>query len=152
MRNVNPPTLAEVIHLQDHAPRSLETAAASINRHIDLFTRAARSCQAHRVRAGHELIAVRKRIPEGEWEAWCADNIHRSMGDIRKMMAMARTGHPEMAAEEERATNREAQQRSRANRADVSAVKRLARDFAALDENEKAEFMSLTGLEKCSHD
>ena len=60
--------------------------------------------------------------------------------------------HPEMAAEEERATNREAQQRSRANRADVSAVKRLARDFAALDENEKAEFMSLTGLEKCRHD
>ena len=66
MRNVNPPSLAEVIHLQDHAPRSLETAAASINRHIDLFTRAARSCQAHRVRAGHELIAVRKRIPEGD--------------------------------------------------------------------------------------
>jgi hypothetical protein len=166
MRNVKPPTLAEVIELRERAPGSLESAAASINRHIDLFLRADASQSAHRVRAGFELIAVRKRIPHGEWETWCADNIHRSMRDIQKLMALAGVDDPEAAAEEERSSNREAQQRSRnrAKAADVSRicspdvadvspveatnVGRLVRDFMALDEDQKAEFMFHTGLEK----
>jgi hypothetical protein len=42
-----------------------------------------------------ELIAVRKRIPHGQWEAWCADNINRSMRDIQKLMALAGANDPE---------------------------------------------------------
>jgi hypothetical protein len=119
MRNAKAPTLGQVIELRERAPESLESAAASINRHIDLFTRSAGAYQAHRVRAGFELIAVRKRIPHGERENWCADNIHRSMGDIRKLMALAGADDPHAAVEEERSATRE---RMRANRAHVRAV------------------------------
>ena len=160
--SIKPPTLAEVIHLQDHAPHSLEAAAASINRHIDLFTRAAGTYQSHRVRAGHELIAVRKHIPEGEWESWCADNIHRSQRDIRKLIALACTGHPEMAAEQERSEARERMRAHRANvrppqesvgvsesehRSDVGPVDDAFRLFKQLDEEQRAEFFALVEKE-----
>lgn len=101
------PTLAEVIELRERVPGSLESAAASINRHIDLFTRAAGAFGAHRVRAGFELIAVRKRIPHGQWETWCADNINRSMRDIQKLMTMAGADDPDQALERERTETRE---------------------------------------------
>jgi hypothetical protein len=147
-RKPTPPTLGEVIELRQRAPGSLESAAASINRHIDLFCRAEGVWQAHRVRAGFELIAVRKRVEQEGlgWEAWCADNIHRSYRDIQKMMALARTGDPEATAEEERS---EARERMRAHRAanvrrpGDNAVERLFQQFLQLDEVEKEEFLAL---------
>jgi hypothetical protein len=96
------------------------------------------------------LIAVRRRIPEGQWEAWCADNIHRSMGGIRKMMALARTGDPEAAAEEERSQARERMRAHRAanvRRPGDNAVERLFQQFLQLDEAEKEEFLTLLGKE-----
>jgi hypothetical protein len=48
----------------------------------------------------------------------------------------------EAATEAERAENREAQQRSRANRADVSAVERLFEQFLQLDADERTEFLA----------
>ena len=103
-------------------------------------------------RAGFELIAVRKRIPEGEWEAWCADNIHRSYRDIQRMMAMARTGDPEAAAEEERAKRRKGMRASRAAHVgrppnDASAVERLFSRFLQFDETENEEFLALVRKE-----
>ena len=103
-------------------------------------------------RAGFELIAVRKRIPEGEWEAWCADNIHRSYRDIQRMMAMARTGDPAAAAEEERAKRRDGMRASRA--AHVGRPLTMParsnvffQEFLQFDETEKEEFLALVRKE-----
>jgi Protein of unknown function (DUF3102) len=145
------PTLAEVIELRQRAPGSLESAAASINRHIDLFLRAEGTWQAHRVRAGFELIAVRRRIPHGEWEAWCADNIHRSMRDIQRLMKMAGAEDPEAAAEEERAEVREQVREHRAAaKSDIrmsllkdDPVQRLFQGFLQLDDAQRTEFLAL---------
>jgi len=150
MKNIKPPTLGEVIELRQQKPNSLESAAASINRHIDLFSRAEGSWQAHRVRAGFELIAVRKRIDAGEWEggweAWCAEHIHRSYRDIQKMMALARTGDPEAAAAEERAKRRKGMQAHRA--AHVGRpVEHVFQLFLQLDADQRAEFLALVRKE-----
>lgn len=171
-----PPTLGEVIELRQRVPGSLESAAASINRHIDLFTRAAGAFQAHRVRAGFELIAVRPRIPHGEWENWCADNINRSMRDIQKLMTMAGADDPDEALERERTETRERVREHRAKSGvrtplsdptktadinnfqiepvnDVCAVngetpvERLFRLFLQLDEAQRAEFLALVEKE-----
>jgi hypothetical protein len=151
MRNVTPPTLAEVIDLRLRAPGSLESAAASINRHIDLYLRADAGGQAHRVRAGFELIAVRKRIPHGQWETWCADNIHRSMRDIQRLMKMAGADDPEAAAEEERSVRREGMASNRAKATHVgrfcSSVERVFQLFLQLNETERAEFLDLVAKE-----
>jgi Protein of unknown function (DUF3102) len=147
MKNVKPPTLGEVIELRQRAPGSLESAAASINRHIDLFLRADAGAQAHRVRAGFELIAVRKRIPEGEWEAWCAENIHRSQREIRRLMALAGADDPEAAAEKERSETRERMRAHRTHVRPVNPVEHVFRLFLQLNEAEKAEFLSLVEKE-----
>lgn len=137
------PTQAEVIELRERAPDSLESAAIQINRYIALSLRADANAESYRRSAGHKLIRVRPRIPEGEWEAWCSANIRRSQGDIRKLMKLAGAEDPEAAVEEERSRNREAQQRSRAKRADVSAVERIFIEFLKLDADERREFIAL---------
>jgi hypothetical protein len=147
MMNAKPPTLAEVIELRQRVPDSLESMAASINRRVDLFTRAAGTSQAHRVRCGFELIAARKTV-EAEglgWEAWCADNIHCSYRDIKRMMAMARSDDPEAAHEKERAKTRKAVAEHRARGTYVSppSAEDVVRDFMALDDEGKAKFMRL---------
>ena len=146
MKNVKPPTLGEVIELRQRAPGSLESAAASINRHIDLFSRAEGTWQAHRVRAGFELIAVRKRIPEGEWETWCADNIHRSYRDVQRMMALARSGDPEAAAEAERSRGRKSMRAHRATNV-CRPVEHLFQLFLQLNAGQRADFFALVRKE-----
>lgn len=150
MKHAKPPTLAKVIDLRERAPGSLESAAASINRHIDLFLRADASQSAHRVRAGFELLAVRKRIPHGEWETWCADNIHRSMRDIQKLMKMAGDDNPAAAFERERAKKREARAQSKAAPVpllDSDPVEHLFEMFLDLDGDQRAEFWALVRKE-----
>jgi hypothetical protein len=154
MQLVKPPTLAEVIELQERAPGSLESAAASINRHIDLYLRAEISYSVHRLRAGVELIDVRKRIPHGEWEAWCGDNIHRSYRDIQKLMRMAGEDNPVAAFERERSQARE---RMQINRTKAANVRRLSDNndpvehafqlFLQLDEDQRADFLALVRKE-----
>lgn len=151
MKAIKPPTLAEVIQLRQVNPDSLEARAASINRHIDLYLRADASQSAHRLRAGIELKMARDEVAASGWnrgwEAWCADNIHRSMRDIRRLMKIAGADDPEAAAEAERSNNQAAQQRSRANRTDVSPAERLFQQFLQLDAAERAEFLSLVKKE-----
>jgi hypothetical protein len=161
MRNIKPPTLGEVIELRQQMPNSLESRAASINRHIDLFSRAQGTWQAHRVRAGFELIEARKLVEKNGlgWEAWCAENIHRSFRDIQKMMAMARTGDPEAAAEKERSRAREGMRAHRAanvsrpaDRTEMASIPLLAdyvfQLFLQLGEAERAKFLALIEEER----
>ncbi len=137
------PTQAEVIELRERAPNSLESAAIQINRYLALAERAEGNAVSYRICAGHELIRVRPRIPHGEWEAWCAENIRRSQGDIRKLMQMAGSNDPEDALEQERAAGRERKALARANRADVRAVQDLFFEFLKLNDDQRMEFVRL---------
>ena len=56
---------------------------------------------------------------ERRLKVWCADNIHRSKGDIRKLMALAGADDPEAAIAKERT---DARSRMTANRANVRPV------------------------------
>lgn len=151
MKTIKPPTLAEVIQLRQVNPSSLEARAASINRHIDLYLRADASQSAHRLRAGIELKMARDEVAASNWdrgwEAWCADNIHRSMRDIRRLMKIAEADDPEAAAEAERASDAARKRADRAERTDVRPVERLFQQFLQLDADERAEFLSLVKKE-----
>ena len=65
-----------------------------------------------RITAGRKLLEAQQRVQSGEagsitWTAWVKANIKRSMRDVQKVMALARSDRPEDALEQERATRRE---------------------------------------------
>jgi hypothetical protein len=103
---------------------SLTDLAAKINE-------AFRSSDSSRVLAGRLLIRAREKIDTNNrftirqrqkaWTTWCAENIQRSMADIRKCMALARAENPAGAATTERAKARVGMAAIRAGRANVSA-------------------------------
>jgi len=78
-----------------------------------------------RIAVGLKLIEARVRVDASgmAWQEWCAANIFRSQGDIRKVMKIAGADDPEAAAEAERASTRE---RVAAERARVQADVRAA--------------------------
>jgi hypothetical protein len=103
----------------------LPTVAEKINALFDRAAKADDKAETYRISAGQELAKARDRVEAGEageitWTAWSADNIRRSEGDIRKVLAIANAADPAKAAAAERQRNREAVARHR--RADVSAV------------------------------
>lgn len=143
------PTQAEVIELrpQRRALKSLEDAAASINQHIALYLRGKENCKTHRLKAGQELVIVRKRIPEGEWEKWCALNIKRGMRDIRRLIQIAEAVDPVAALEREQARVKDAMARQRADRRHVTPVaddqvEHIICLIMKLNEDQRVELMS----------
>jgi hypothetical protein len=102
----------------------LPTVANKINALFDKAAKADEKAESYRISAGLELARARARVDAGEvgqitWTAWCADNIKRSEGDIRKVLAIASAADPAQAAAVERQRNREAIAKHRAY---VSAV------------------------------
>jgi hypothetical protein len=102
----------------------LAAVAGKINALLDKAAKADEKAETYRISAGQELARARERVEAGEagtttWTAWCADNIKRSEGDIRKLLAIASSADPTKAAAAERQRNREAVARHRAY---VSAV------------------------------
>jgi hypothetical protein len=102
----------------------LPTVADKINALFDKAAKADEKAESYRISAGLELARARARVDAGEvgqitWTAWCADNIKRSEGDIRKVLAIASAADPAKAAAVERQRNREAIAKHRAY---VSAV------------------------------
>ena len=142
------------------SPGSLDDAARSINDHFFKISKAKSTADYHRVHAGRELVAVRKRIPHGEWEKWCRVNIQRSLGDIRKVIAIVEAPDPEAALDEERGDTcdrmKKHRTKSRARARDLDEdstlsnvpnhVAFLARQFLALNEDDQQIFLALTGL------
>ena len=66
----------------------------------------------YRITAGKKLVEAQERVQRGEagavtWTAWVRINIHRSMRDVQKCMALARSDDPQAALQRERATRRE---------------------------------------------
>ena len=101
---------------------TLAERAASINKHIEKALSADMSANRHRLRAGHELIEARKRVPHGEWIPWCGKNISRSMRDIQKLIQMAGSDDPEAALEQERADRRDGMREARSNTPHVGRI------------------------------
>ena len=70
---------------------TLATAVTAIRRHM---YEAQVSMNRHRLAAGQQLLALRKRIEAGEcgdlgWWQWYAANVDRSRKDAEKLMRMA---------------------------------------------------------------
>jgi hypothetical protein len=71
----------------------------------------------YRITAGKKLLEAQDRVQRGEagsvtWTAWVKTNIRRSMRDVQKCMALARSDNPQAALENERAARREGMARS----------------------------------------
>jgi Protein of unknown function (DUF3102) len=138
-----------VIEIRQRSPDSLESRAASINRHIDLFLRADASAQSNRIAAGQELIAAKEMVEHGKWEAWCAANIKRSQRDIQRLMKIAGSDDPIAALEQERDRAREGMAEHRSEATNVSRldededpVERIFRSFIKLNEDQRGRHRS----------
>jgi hypothetical protein len=70
-----------------------------------------------RIKVGHLLLEAKDltKVSKIKWEAWCAEHVKRSQGDIRKVMALAKAPDAEAAHEAERQSNREARAVKRAS-------------------------------------
>src|SRR5258706_15292379 len=87
----------------DSSRAPLSDIAAEIN---GRFEKAAEA-DDHRIAAGKLLITARERVKRGEagdvtWPDWLKQNIKRSMGDVRKVMALAGAKDPETARDQEK--------------------------------------------------
>jgi hypothetical protein len=70
---------------------------------------------AVRIQTGHLLLAAKKKVDKGGWQAWCKANVKRSQSDIRMMIALAESSDPVAAREAEKANTRARVQRHRAS-------------------------------------
>jgi hypothetical protein len=109
----------------------LPTVAEKINALFDKAAKADAKAETYRISAGQELANARTRVEAGEvgaitWTAWCAQNIRRSEGDIRKVLAIANAADPDKAAAAARLRNREAVAKHRAYVSAVGAKKDIA--------------------------
>jgi hypothetical protein len=109
----------------------LPTVAEKINALFDRAAKADGKAETYRISAGQELAKARDRVEAGEageitWTSWCADNIRRSEGDIRKVLAIANAADPAKALAAERQRNRDAIARHRAYVSAVDAKKGVA--------------------------
>ena len=122
------------------APATLGERAEQINRLFAEVNNAARALVYRRGELGRELLAARSAVEEehgpGHWEAWCQENIHRSQGDIRKLMALAAAPDPVAAAAQEREKARVGMAEQRAN---VSAVGPAAPHLRLVPQSDPAD-------------
>jgi hypothetical protein len=108
--------------------RDLTQLATAINERSEAERELESQAFDHRVGTGKLLIEARAKVKEQglKWEAWCAGNIKRHQGDIRKLMRLASAENPREARQTEKAKNREGVRRTRENktgeRAYVSAL------------------------------
>jgi ribosome modulation factor len=81
-----------------------------INKCLATADQFAEKALSERIAAGRLLLIAQQRVQLGEtnlgWEHWCKENVKRSLGDIRKLLALGRADDPEAAQEAERARNR----------------------------------------------
>jgi hypothetical protein len=80
-----------------------------------------------RIERGHLLVAARAKVPEGQWELWCRENVRRPNGetlsqrDIRATIALVKSGDPVSARKKEKAQKRESVKRHRERSGTTSA-------------------------------
>lgn len=78
---------------------TLEQRVAEINRLFAKIYVHGQQTERLRWRVAIELLDIQKRVQAMElpWEAWCQANLDRSLGDIRKLLAMAKAHDPAAA-------------------------------------------------------
>lgn len=110
--------------MSDNAP-TLKELAEDINASFDA---ADRQDIPLRVEIGNKLLQAKKAVEAIKvvpWEAWCEQHINRSLGDIRKVIALAQAEDPFLAAQQEREKNRqriiEARRRAKEPKSHVAA-------------------------------
>jgi hypothetical protein len=88
-----------MIHSRLPVAFTLEQRVAEINLLCDRLSQRGAQVQRLRLRTAIELYVVQKIVVTKKlaWEAWCQDNINRSLGDIRKLLKMAAAQDPEAA-------------------------------------------------------
>lgn len=93
-----------------------------------------------RITAGRLLVEAKERVERGEagedvtWSRWCSANVKRSDREIRRLLAIGRSGDPEAEAERQRQAAREGMQRTRAERTNVSPADTVAEVVDPTDE------------------
>jgi len=112
------------------AELTLDQRVAEINRMCGRLNQRDAQNTRLRWRVAKELYTLQQIIlAQGlPWEAWCEEHIIRSLGDVRKLISMAKTHDPEAAHETEKATKRQAMKVTREQRAHmrVANVKQSA--------------------------
>lgn len=91
---------------------SLNMLARTITECFNKSEQARDKANNWRVTAGKHLIEARQRVEGGEagkirWQTWCKTNVKRSLGDIRKVLALAGASDPDEAARKQREQNRQ---------------------------------------------
>lgn len=99
--------------------QTLDDAVREIHRQFAEAESSEKKSHRCRLRVGYLLHALKKRVEAGEegvnasWWDWYESKFVRSRRDASRCMALVKADDPEIAAEEERARNREAQRRHR---------------------------------------
>jgi hypothetical protein len=88
---------------------TLDQRVEAVNRLCDTLAHRGAQVERLRWRIAIELYTIQKIvIAEGlPWEVWCRENINRSLGDVRKLLKMAKAQDPEVAHGAEIAHTRE---------------------------------------------
>lgn len=118
------------LHSRLPAEVTLAERADAINDLLEKIYIHGQQTERLRWRAAVELHNARKLVPEGQWEVWCENNIRRSLGDIRKLLKMAKAHDPEAAHEAEKASRRVRPRTVRVDNAEQSGVPEAAWDLA----------------------
>jgi hypothetical protein len=101
---------------------TLDQAVEAIHKKFQEENDSARKAQRSRVACGQMLLALRKRIEDGDagaewvddWWGWYKKKFVRSRRDAEKVMKLARAADPDAAAEQDREKDRQQKQRHRA--------------------------------------
>lgn len=118
------------LHSRLPAGLTLEERAAAINELFEKIYIHGQQTERLRWRVAVELHNARKAVPDGQWETWCENNIRRSLGDIRKLLKLARAHDPKAAHEAEKASRRVGPRTVRVDEAEQSGVHVAAWDLA----------------------
>lgn len=94
-------------------PQPLNTLAAEINARLEWTGRTHQKAKDHRIAAGLLLDEARRRVQAGEagkltWSDWLIANIHRSAGDVRKLIRHANENGSQEAAPSRRPSTKAA--------------------------------------------
>jgi hypothetical protein len=112
--------MSELVAIHRQHIETLDDAVREVNIAWGKSDDAANKCHTLRVEAGRKLIALRKRIEEGEagegvsWWKWYHGRFVRGRRDAAKVMKLAGADDPEAAHEAAKKKNAAEQQASRA--------------------------------------
>jgi hypothetical protein len=112
------------LHSRLPAEYTLDERVSAVNLLCDKLSQRGAQIERLRWRVAIELYALQQIVlADGlQWEAWCRSHINRSLGDIRKLIKMAKGHDPEVAREAAQHARREENAVAHMKRASVRVV------------------------------